>query len=199
MGEIELKSRRDQRRVSPPDPQIGWNPASNSEGGECFVVGEVQGGEGLIPRDPQPPTSPFSPTFNTRDGRRLCPSDSWPQASPLYLILALSLSHLHKDALRDLLEGIKNNVTSLRPHRSPVTGTHPPSPTQDNRLIQMIPYYKIVTSHPALPLDQALLDAMEQQNKGPSCCRGPLLRHRHHFQYAAVPDPFAENLCDPPR
>jgi hypothetical protein len=29
----------------------------------------------------------------------------------------------------------------------------------------MAPYYKIVTSHSALPLDQALLDTMEQQNK----------------------------------
>jgi len=29
----------------------------------------------------------------------------------------------------------------------------------------MAPYYKIVTSHSALPLDQTLLDTMEQQNK----------------------------------
>ena len=29
----------------------------------------------------------------------------------------------------------------------------------------MAPYYKIVTNHSALPLDQALLDTMEQQNK----------------------------------
>jgi len=29
----------------------------------------------------------------------------------------------------------------------------------------MAPYYKIVTSHSALPLDQAILDTMEQQNK----------------------------------
>ena len=29
----------------------------------------------------------------------------------------------------------------------------------------MAPYYKIVTSHSALSLDQALLDTMEQQNK----------------------------------
>ena len=29
----------------------------------------------------------------------------------------------------------------------------------------MAPYYKIVTTHSALPLDQALLDTMEQQNK----------------------------------
>lgn len=50
-----------------------------------------------------------------------------------------SLSHLHDDARRDLLEGIKND--------------------------QMAPYYKIVTSHSALQLDQTLLDTMEQQNK----------------------------------
>ena len=31
---------------------IGWNPASNSEGGESFVVGEVQGRRGpLITKD----------------------------------------------------------------------------------------------------------------------------------------------------
>ena len=29
----------------------------------------------------------------------------------------------------------------------------------------MAPYYKVVTSHSALKLDQALLDTMEQQNK----------------------------------
>ncbi|KAF9643433.1 PCI-domain-containing protein [Thelephora ganbajun] len=58
----------------------------------------------------------------------------------LYFILTKpSLSHLHDDARRDLLEGIKND--------------------------QMAPYYKIVTSHSALPLDQTLLDTMEQQNK----------------------------------
>ena len=31
--------------------------------------------------------------------------------------------------------------------------------------IEMAPYYKIVTSHSALVLDQTLLDTMEQQNK----------------------------------
>ena len=32
-------------------------------------------------------------------------------------------------------------------------------------MVEMAPYYKIVTSHSALTLDQALLDTMEQQNK----------------------------------
>jgi hypothetical protein len=43
--------------------------------------------------------------------------------------------------------------------------THSPRLTQEKCLVEMAPYYKIVTSHSALPLDQTLLDTMEQQNK----------------------------------
>ncbi|TFK47736.1 PCI-domain-containing protein [Heliocybe sulcata] len=50
-----------------------------------------------------------------------------------------SLSHLHGTARKELLEGIKAE--------------------------QMSPYYRIVTSTSALPLDQALLDTMEKANK----------------------------------
>ncbi|EPQ57701.1 PCI-domain-containing protein [Gloeophyllum trabeum ATCC 11539] len=50
-----------------------------------------------------------------------------------------SLSHLHETARKELLEGIKAD--------------------------QMAPYYRIVTSTSALPLDQSLLDSMEKANK----------------------------------
>jgi hypothetical protein len=43
--------------------------------------------------------------------------------------------------------------------------THSPRLTREKRFVEMAPYYKIVTSHSALPLDQTLLDTMEQQNK----------------------------------
>ena len=71
-----------------------------------------------------------------------------------------SLSHLHDDARRDLLEGIKND------RKSPsLPLAHSPRLTQGGLFVEMAPYYKIVTSHSALPLDQTLLDTMEQQNK----------------------------------
>jgi hypothetical protein len=87
VSEIELKSRRDRRRVSPRDP-----------------------------RDPQPPPLRH-PTLTMADDAVLpIPDLKLPQ---LYFTLTKpSLSHLHDDARRDLLEGIKNDRTSLTTARS---------------------------------------------------------------------------------
>ena len=56
----------------------------------------------------------------------------------------------------------RGSRTTVRPS----TISHPPPRLiQEICLVEMAPYYRIVTSHSALPLDQALLDTMEQQNK----------------------------------
>ena len=52
--------------------------------------------------------------------------------------------------------------TTVRPS-PPLTPSH--KLNNERCPAEMAPYYKIVTSHSALPLDQALLDTMEQQNK----------------------------------
>ncbi|CDO75233.1 hypothetical protein BN946_scf184895.g13 [Trametes cinnabarina] len=60
-------------------------------------------------------------------------------AQDYFILSTPSLGHLHVDARKELLEGIKAD--------------------------QMAPYYRIVTATNVLPLDEALLAQMEQQNK----------------------------------
>ncbi|KAI1791725.1 PCI-domain-containing protein [Ganoderma leucocontextum] len=60
-------------------------------------------------------------------------------AQDYFVLSSPSLAHLHEDARKSLLEGIQAD--------------------------QMAPYYRIVTSTSALPLDQVLLERMEKENK----------------------------------
>ncbi|KAF7799353.1 hypothetical protein EIP86_010585 [Pleurotus ostreatoroseus] len=60
-------------------------------------------------------------------------------AQSYFVLSSPHLSHLHQDARNSLLEGIKAD--------------------------QMAPYYRIVTSSDALPLNNALLESLEKSNK----------------------------------
>ncbi|KAI0707981.1 PCI-domain-containing protein [Earliella scabrosa] len=60
-------------------------------------------------------------------------------AQDYFVLSSPSLAHLHENARKSLLEGIQAD--------------------------QMAPYYRIITSTSALPLDQSLLERMEKENK----------------------------------
>lgn len=79
-------------------------------------------------------------------------------AQEYFVLSTSSLAHLHNDARKSLLEGIQADRTS-----SPSAFS-----VRSNlafNTVEMAPYYRIVTSASALPLDQSLLDRMESENK----------------------------------
>ena len=75
----------------------------------------------------------------------------------LFILSNPQLTHLHSDARKELLEGIKaDRQFVFYDHENIIF---------DIGHIEMGPYYKIITSASSLlPLDQSLLDSMEKNN-----------------------------------
>jgi 26S proteasome regulatory subunit N7 len=75
----------------------------------------------------------------------------------LFILSNSQLTHLHSDARKELLEGIKADRQSILYDNEEIVS--------DIRYVEMGPYYRVITSASSLlPLDQSLLDSMEKEN-----------------------------------
>lgn len=75
----------------------------------------------------------------------------------LFILSNDQLSHLHSDARKELLEGIKADRQSILYDNEEIVF--------DIGYVEMGPYYRVITSASSLlPLDQSLLDSMEKEN-----------------------------------
>ena len=75
----------------------------------------------------------------------------------LFILSNPQLTHLHSDARKELLEGIKADRQSILYYYEEIIF--------DIRYVEMAPYYRVITSASSLlPLDQSLLDSMEKDN-----------------------------------
>jgi 26S proteasome regulatory subunit N7 len=84
------------------------------------------------------------------------PNNRLPQC--LFILTNPQLTHLHSDARKELLEGIKADRQSIFYNFE--------ENIFDIGYIDMGPYYRIITSASSLlPLDQSLLDSMEKDNE----------------------------------
>ena len=75
----------------------------------------------------------------------------------LFILSNAQLNHLHSDARKELLEGIKADRQSILYDNEEIVF--------DIGYVEMGPYYRVITSASSLlPLDQSLLDSMEKKN-----------------------------------
>ena len=75
----------------------------------------------------------------------------------LFILSNAQLTHLHSDARKELLEGIKADRQSILYDNEEIVF--------DIGYVEMGPYYRVITSASSLlPLDQSLLDSMEKKN-----------------------------------